>query len=66
LDRPLKTERDFIRNMNREVQVTMKEPPGHQIIGTILAAANSVVTMQAGEERLDIPLERISRAMLVI
>lgn len=66
LDRPLKTERDFIRNTNREVTATMKEPPGQQIIGTILAAADNVVTLQAGEERMDIPLDRIARAMLVI
>lgn len=66
LDRPLKTERDFIRNTNREVQVTLKEPPGHEVIGTILAAADSVVMLQAGGERLDIPLDRIARAMLVI
>jgi ribosome maturation factor RimP len=44
----------------------MKEPPGQQIIGTILAAADNVVTLQAGEERMDIPLDRIARAMLVI
>ncbi len=66
LDRPLKTERDFIRNRNREVKVTLKEPPGREATGVILAAADNVVTLQEGEERLDIPLDRIARAMLII
>ncbi len=65
LDRPLETERDFLRNVSREVKITLSEPPGQQLIGTIIHAEGDEVRITSDKEELTVQLENIAKAKLV-
>jgi len=65
LDRPLKTVRDFTRNLNQEVKLTLNEPAGHLLTGRILGAADDDIVIDTGTEHITIPLIRIAKAKLV-
>jgi len=65
LDRPLKTERDFLRNVNREVKIILNEPAGQQVTGTIINATGDNVSIHVGKEEQTLPMNMIAKAKLV-
>lgn len=68
LDRPLKSEKDFLRNKNRRVQVTAFAPVhGRKNFSGIIKTIRdqSLVLDEEGVD-LEIPLEKIAKAKLVI
>ena len=69
LDRPLKTKKDFLRNMSAEVRVLTKEPVAgkREWVGRIIAAEDTHVVIGV-EENADItvPLTILQKAVLVI
>jgi ribosome maturation factor RimP len=67
LDRPLKTERDFTRNIGKKVKVITAD--GEQkkvVIGKIKGCAGDVVEIDAGNDVQGIPLSAVAKAKLVI
>lgn len=68
LDRPLKTEKDFLRCRGQKVKVITLVPIGTQntLIGLIADAREGKLLLQIETEVLAIPYEQISKAKLVI
>ena len=68
LDRPLKSERDFLRNENRRVKVTTFSPVQSRknFSGTIKAIRDKSLVLDEKGIDLEIPLEKIAKAKLVI
>lgn len=67
LDRPLKTEKDFRRNIGKEVEVYLSEKVNEKNFwtGAIKDVTASKVTIVAKEET-EIPLDLINKALLVL
>ena len=65
LDRPLRNQRDFNRNINQELKATLNEPPGQQVTGTIVRADGDSIVLDTGKEQISIPLTRIAKAKLI-
>ena len=69
LDRPLKSEADFIRFQGRLAKVKLKEPlPSGErvIIGRILETADHLISLEAGKKRHQIPYASIAEARLEV
>ena len=68
LDRPLKKERDFIRNKEKRVQVKSFSPINgkKQRVGTIQGFKNGTLYLEDTEGVQEIPLENIAQAKLTI
>ncbi len=72
LDRPLKTLKDFLRNLNAEIYFYMQEAvEGKKEFNGILTAADAdVLTVVIGKNKqkkqINIPLAHVQRGMLVI
>ena len=63
LDRPFKTERDFARNLNKEIEIKLFAPlKGKKYIeGTLAAYDENSVTVAAGKEELKISRNKIAK-----
>ncbi len=63
LDRPFKTERDFARNLNKEIEIKLFAPlKGKEYIeGTLAAYDENSVTVAAGKEELKISRNKIAK-----
>lgn len=63
LDRPLKEKSDFLRCLNREVKVFLKEPINGRIEfdGTVLQAQEGFVVIDSAGEILEIPIGNITK-----
>ena len=68
LDRPLKKERDFIRNKGKQVQVKSFSPINgkKQRIGTVQDFKNGALYLRDTDGIQEIPLENIAQAKLTI
>jgi len=68
LDRPLKSEKDFLRNKNRRVQVTAFAPVRGRknFRGVIKTIRDQSLVLDEEGVDLEIPLEKIAKAKLVI
>ena len=69
LDRPLKKERDFIRNIGSTLMINLNAPmediKGY-IEGKLVAVKNGVIELENKNSRKLIPIEKISNAKLKI
>ncbi len=63
LDRPFKNERDFARNLNKEIEIKLFAPlKGKKFIeGTLTAYDENSVTVSAGKEELKISRNKIAK-----
>lgn len=68
LDRPLKTEKDFLRCRGQKVTVITREPIAAQntFVGLIADAREEKLFLQIDTDVLKIPYDQISKAKLVI
>ena len=68
LDRPLKKERDFIRNKGKQVQVKSFSPVNgkKQRIGTVQDFKNGILYLKDTDGIQKIPLESIAQAKLTV
>lgn len=68
LDRPLKTAKDFLRVVGREVRFHLSEPVDNKIehAGFIKNADNDNVIIEAKSSQLTIPLNTINKAIQII
>ena len=68
LDRPLKKESDFVRNKGKQIQVNTDSPINNSKIntGTIRDFSNSTLFLENKKDTLEIPLENIMQAKLII
>lgn len=68
LNRPLKTERDFLRNKNRRIIVTTFSPVNNKknFHGTIKDFKNQILYLDEDGNPLEIPLGEIANAKLEI
>jgi len=67
LDRPLKSKRDFARNIGKKVKLTIVDGERTDvIIGRIKGCAGEIVEIDAGDDVLRICLTDVARAKLVI
>lgn len=68
LDRPLKEKSDFLRCLNKEVKVFLKEPINGKIEfdGIVVQAQEESVVIDSSGEILEIPLVNITKGKLVL
>lgn len=67
LDRPLKTERDFLRNRGEKVRVTVENEGGAETVtGRIEDVREAALHLAGEKDEWTIPLESIRKARLVI
>ena len=68
LDRPLKSERDFLRCKGKKAKVVVREPIDgqNQWIGLIEDATQESVTLRVDHGIIEIPFIRMKKARLVI
>ncbi len=68
LDRPLKSERDFLRCKGKKAKVVVREPIDgqNQCIGLIEDVTEESVTLRTEHGIMDIPFTRMKKARLVI
>jgi len=67
LDRPLKTDRDFLRNKGEKVKVTVETDGGHLTqIGIIQDVQEGILELESDSGILSYPLSSISKARLEI
>tara|TARA_Y100001960_G_scaffold331108_1_gene427049 strand:- start:443 stop:907 length:465 start_codon:yes stop_codon:yes gene_type:complete len=68
LDRPLKKERDFLRNLNRRIRLTTFSPIHNQknFSGVVKDFKDGFLCLETKKELVKIPLESIAKARLEI
>lgn len=68
LDRPLKSEKDFVRCKGKKAKVVVREPIDgqNQCIGLIEDVTRESVTLRTGHGTIEIPFTRMKKARLVI
>ena len=67
IDRPLTTEKDFIRHRGRFIHITYRlDGADKEATGTIQDAGDQTLTLQSGEDVLLIPLDDIILAKIII
>lgn len=64
LDRPFKTERDYLRALGTRVRVVAEDGDGRPVtrVGQLEGIENGTVEIRCGEERHRIPVEHIRKA----
>ncbi|MBU0674065.1 MAG: ribosome maturation factor RimP [Proteobacteria bacterium] len=65
LDRPLVTDRDFLRYLGKPVGLGINDP-AEEIIGNIIGVDEAGIHLEVEGNRVDIPRDRIRKARLVI
>ncbi|WPX09757.1 ribosome maturation factor RimP [Anaerocellum danielii] len=68
IDRPLVTDRDFIRNKGRVVDVFLSQPflNRTKITGELVEKNEKSLVLIVGKEKIDIPVENIKKVKLAI
>lgn len=69
IDRPLRTERDFRRNLGRLIAVEYQAPESPercQVNGKIIAVTENSITVESGKELVTIVLSHIGKAKVVL
>lgn len=66
VDRPLTTQRDFRRNIGRDVRLIFVEPGRSQVEGTVAGVEGSTVTLTVGGNDVDVDLDEIKRGKIVL
>ena len=69
LDRPLRSEADFIRFQGKLAKIKLKEPPkpGQTVlVGRILETVNHQISLEVGNECYQIPYSNIAEARLEV
>lgn len=68
LDRPLKKEKDYMRNIGNEIEINLyaKKNGKKEIIGILKDYKDKVVTIESDGELLEIPVKEISKAAPVV
>lgn len=68
LDRPLTREKDFLRNVDKNIQLTARTPINgkNQFSGRIVDFKNDTLSLDIKGTREEIPLEAIAKAQLII
>jgi ribosome maturation factor RimP len=68
LERPLKKKEDFIRFIDRQVRIKLREPLGDQrvLIGTLGGLEGDTVVLVLEEEKVFIDMGNISKARLTL
>jgi ribosome maturation factor RimP len=65
IDRPLKTEKDFLRNLGRRVRVYLSESVGSKMEyeAVVREVLPNRIILEQGENHLEIPLEKIHKGV---
>ncbi|MBI3601904.1 MAG: ribosome maturation factor RimP [Candidatus Omnitrophica bacterium] len=69
LDRPLLTYKDFLRNLNSEIRLWLKEQVAgkKEYVGVVISASPDVLTLLTREQKeIIVPLGQIIKGILVI
>ncbi len=68
LDRPLRIERDFLRNRGRSVKISFYDIDDEKrfIEGKIIDCIEGHLSLQQEESKIDVPLERVIKANLKV
>lgn len=68
LDRPFKTERDYLRRVGETVEIRLYAPQDgkKEFTGTLLGLENGEAVLKAGEKEMRFPLSKIAKACLLI
>lgn len=68
LDRPLRRERDFVRARGKKAKIVVREAIAgqHSFVGTIQEAGNGMITMSTDNGPVEIGLESVKKARLVV
>lgn len=70
-DRPLRSARDFRRNVGRAVRVAHAErgreqPPTGEIVGVVVAADEAAVTLDVDGRTVELPLAEVAHGKVVL
>jgi ribosome maturation factor RimP len=67
-DRPLRTPRDFARNVDREVRVLRREDleGDRELVGTVQRADDDGVTLLVDGDELTVPLDEVDHGKVVL
>ena len=68
LDRPLRLERDFLRNMGRKVKMSFYDSQDIKkfIVGKIVDCRNRVIFLDCDNSKIEVPLEKVIKAVLEV
>lgn len=68
LDRPLKTRKDFLRTIGKEVRFFLRESINKkkELVGTINKIERNLIFIEKNNRLISIPLEKITKAIQVI
>jgi len=67
LDRPIKTEKDFLRNIGKEVEISFQTPTEVKTVkGVLKNINNNIVTLNQKGKLTEIDFNKIIKTMLVI
>ncbi len=66
-ERPLRTDKDYVRAIGKGVQITTSEPiGGEHVFEGILLSKDQNLTLQIGKKEVMIPVSNIAKARLAI
>lgn len=68
IDRPLRTQKDFERKINRQIRVFTLEPVGNKIefLGKLVGVNSEAITVLVDAAEVAIPLEKINRGKEIL
>lgn len=68
LDRPMKTDKDFQRNLNKEIEVKLFAPLNgkKEFCGNLISFNEKIISLNCNNEILDIERTQIAKAVLAI
>ncbi len=68
LERPLKKKEDFVRFIDRQIRIKLRQPVGDQrvLVGTLCGLEGDAVVLIVEEEKVFIDMENISKARLTL
>lgn len=68
LDRPLKTTRDFVRNMGRDIRVHLRTPCQErwEYMGTLKEVKNNEVVVETPQGLIELPINQIQKAVQIL
>lgn len=68
IDRPLKTQKDFERKLNRQVRVFTLEPVGNktEFAGVLVRVTAEAITILIDGVEIEIPLDKINRGKEIL
>ena len=67
IDRPLKTERDFERQIGRTVKVTLKQDESTTTVqGSLISVSDGIVTLSVDKNECNVELDQIVKAKVEV